>query len=93
MIKILIPEDIPSDNKGEAALFFGMVESLKEIGPHQITLFSLHPEKDIEQYAGKATVVEATGITPQHMLDSLGSTWYKLGNSFSSTSPIYCFTA
>lgn len=39
MIKILIPEDIPSDNKGEAALFFGMVESLKEIGPHQITLF------------------------------------------------------
>ena len=80
MIKILIPEDIPSDNKGEAALFFGMVESLKEIGPHQITLFSLHPEKDIEQYAGKATVVEATGITPQHMLDSLGSTWYKLGN-------------
>ena len=80
MIKILIPEDIPSDNKGEAALFFGMVESLRDLGPHQIKLFSLHPEKDIEQYAGKATVIESTGITPQHMVDSVGSTWYKLGN-------------
>jgi len=80
MIKILIPEDIPSDNKGEAALFFGMVESLKVIGEHQIKLFSLHPEKDIEQYAGKATVIDASGITPAHMLDSLGSKWYKLGN-------------
>lgn len=80
MINILIPEDIPSDNKGEAALFFGMVESLRDLGPHQIKLFSLHPEKDIEQYAGKATVIEATGITPQHMVDSVGSKWYKLRN-------------
>jgi len=80
MLKILIPEDIPSANKGEAALFLGMIESLKVLNPHEIKLFSLHPEKDMEQYAGKATIVDSTGITPQHMLDGLGSRWYKLYN-------------
>ncbi|MCU7858717.1 MAG: polysaccharide pyruvyl transferase family protein [Candidatus Thiodiazotropha sp. (ex Lucinoma kastoroae)] len=80
MIKILIPEDIPSANKGEAALFFGMIESLKVIGPHKITLFSLHPENDHKYYGDKATLIDSTGITPQHMLDSLGSNWYKLSN-------------
>ncbi|MCU7848062.1 MAG: polysaccharide pyruvyl transferase family protein [Candidatus Thiodiazotropha sp. (ex Lucinoma kastoroae)] len=80
MIKILIPEDIPSDNKGEAALFFGMIESLKVIGQHKITLFSLHPEKDRKYYQDKANLIDSTGITPQHMLDSLGSNWYKFTN-------------
>jgi polysaccharide pyruvyl transferase WcaK-like protein len=80
MIKILLPEDFPAANKGEAALFFGMMESLKELGPHQIEMFSLHAERDRAQYADVAEVIDSTGIIPQHMLDSVGSRWYKLWN-------------
>ena len=79
-MKIVIAEDIPSHNKGEEALFIGLVESLKLLGPSELFLFSLNPESDSRNYQGQATIVDARGITPAHMLDSLGSTWKKTCN-------------
>ncbi|WP_028319115.1 polysaccharide pyruvyl transferase family protein [Desulfobulbus elongatus] len=78
MTNILIPEDIPSHNKGEAALFYGLRESLRPFGDITITLFSLYPDLDRINYAGEATVVDSNGVTPAHMLDGQGSRTTKL---------------
>ncbi len=80
MIKILIPEDIPSHNKGESALFYGLKESLRPYGDVELTLFSIHPEIDRINYRGEATVVDARGVTPAHMLDGQGGRLTKLFN-------------
>jgi polysaccharide pyruvyl transferase WcaK-like protein len=80
MIKLVIPEDIPSQNKGEAALFYGLKESLKPYGDVDVTLFSLHPEIDRANYAGEATVIDARGVTPAHMLDAQGGKLAKVFN-------------
>lgn len=80
MIKILIPEDIPSANKGEAALFLGIAKSLDIFHSHRITLFSLHPDEDHQAYAGRAELIDVNGIIPGHMLDGAGSFIRKFGN-------------
>ncbi|MCK9294122.1 MAG: polysaccharide pyruvyl transferase family protein [Desulfobulbaceae bacterium] len=80
MIKLLIPEDFPSQNKGEASLFYGLKESLRPYGNANITLFSLHPEIDRVNYAGEATVIDARGITPAHILDGQGGKFTKTFN-------------
>ena len=72
MTKILVPEDIPSHNKGEAALFYGLKESLKPYGGTDLTLFSLHPDIDRRNYSGEAAIVDARGVTPAHVLDGQG---------------------
>ncbi len=80
MTNILIPEDIPSLNKGEAALFYGLKESLRPYEDIKLTLFSLHPDIDRKNYAGEAAVVDANGVTPFHMLDGQGGKLTKLFN-------------
>jgi polysaccharide pyruvyl transferase WcaK-like protein len=80
MIKLVIPEDIPSQNKGEAALFYGLKESLRPYGNVEVTIFSLHPEIDRVNYAGEATVIDARGVTPAHMLDGQGGKFFKMFN-------------
>lgn len=80
MINILIPEDIPSHNKGEAALFYGLRETLRPFGDISLVLFSLHQEIDQANYAGEARVVDARGVTPAHMLDGHGNRLVKLIN-------------
>ena len=67
-INVLIPEEIPSHNKGEAALLFGLMESLKPFGDTRVALFSLHPDLDRENYGQEVTVVDADGVAPAHML-------------------------
>ena len=69
MIKVLIPEDIPSHNKGEAALFHGLKESLRPYGEFSLTLFTTNPELDLENYKKDAAIVDARSVTPAHMLD------------------------
>jgi polysaccharide pyruvyl transferase WcaK-like protein len=78
--KVLIPEDIPSANKGEAALFLGIAKSLEVIGPHRIELFTCHPEVDRQAYSEKAQLIDARSILPGHMLDGMGSFARKIGN-------------
>jgi len=80
MINILIPEDIPSHNKGEAALFYGLRETLRPFGDISLVLFSLHPDIDQANYAGEARVVDSRGVTPVHMLDGHGNRFVKLIN-------------
>jgi polysaccharide pyruvyl transferase WcaK-like protein len=80
MIKIVIPEDIPSHNKGEAALFYGLKESLRPYGDVELTIFSIHPEIDRANYAGEAAVIDARGVTPSHMLDGQGGKLTKIFN-------------
>lgn len=79
-VNILIAEDIPSHNKGEAALFFGMVESFAHIGPHSVNLFSTTPDIDARNYAGHAQVVDARGCLPAHIVAGQGSTTRKAFN-------------
>ncbi|BBO92877.1 polysaccharide pyruvyl transferase family protein [Desulfosarcina ovata] len=80
MIKVLIAEDIPSHNKGEAALFYGLKESLRPYADTDVRLFSLNPEIDTPNYAGDAVVVNAQGVVPEHILDGYGSTLKKIYN-------------
>ena len=80
MIKLLIPEDIPSHNKGEAALFYGMLESLQCLGPVEVNLFSLNPDEDTANYKNAANIIDSRGVTPGHMLDGLGSKRQKVVN-------------
>lgn len=78
MTNILIPEDIPSHNKGESALFYGLKESLISFEHVNLTIFSLNPDMDCRNYAGEATVIDARGITPAHMLDAQGGKLAKI---------------
>jgi len=80
MIKILVPEDIPSTNKGEAALFFGMKETLRALIPCEISLFSQNPTEDKQHYEDEARIIDSRGITPAHILDGRGTKAYKLWN-------------
>lgn len=80
MIKILVPEDIPSANKGEAALFFGMKETLRALIPCEISLFSQNPAEDKRHYKEEAKIIDSRGITPAHIFDRRGTIVYKLWN-------------
>lgn len=80
MIKILIPEDIPSSNKGEAALFEGIYNSLKVWDAFELNLFSIHPDEDQVAYGNRVRIVDARGLIPGHMLDASGSLSRKLLN-------------
>ena len=77
MINILIPEDIPSANKGEAALLFGIAKSLSIFERYKISLFSLHPEGDRSAYVNHAEIIDVRGIVPAHLLDGMGSFYSK----------------
>ena len=50
MLKFFIPEIIPSLNKGEAAIFKGIVKTLELVGDNEIYLYSMHPEIDGPRY-------------------------------------------
>jgi len=80
MINILIPEDIPSANKGEAALFFGIAKTLSLFGQSRIKLFSLHPDVDRCSYGDHAEIIDVRGIVPAHLLDGMGSLGSKAMN-------------
>jgi len=80
LVEILIAEDIPSDNKGEGALFYGMVETLEPLRPYIIRMLSLNPDNDSTNYKDIVEIIDSRGITPAHILSGLGSTFYKVIN-------------
>lgn len=66
MLQILIPEEIPSLNKGEAAILNGMLEEFKRIGlSSNIHLFSFDCEADRSRYGSSVNIVSARGIMPE----------------------------
>ncbi len=57
-MKVLIPEWIPSYNKGEAAIFWGILETLSITDePVEIILFSTDPEYDKKSYGQHAQII------------------------------------
>ncbi len=79
-MKILVPEEIPSHNKGEMALMLGLIESFRPLGNHQFRMFSPNPELDQINYAGLVGVVDARGVIPKHMLDGQWSRAAKISS-------------
>lgn len=57
MTEIFIAEEIPSLNKGEAAILLGMLESFRSLGDVKVSLLSLHPELDEPRYMDRVNVV------------------------------------
>ncbi len=79
-VKILIAEDIPAHNKGEAALFLGMIESLKSLPNKEIGLLSTNPLSDAKEYSEWASIIDARGVIPEHIVSGQGRTLAKLLN-------------
>jgi polysaccharide pyruvyl transferase WcaK-like protein len=65
MTKIFIAEEIPSFNKGEAAILFGMLESFRSLGDVEVSLLSFHPEIDRPRYEDRVNVID--GIKDLHL--------------------------
>lgn len=49
-MKIFIAEEIPSLNKGEAAILYGMIESFRVLQPAEVSLLSFSAETDKKAY-------------------------------------------
>jgi colanic acid/amylovoran biosynthesis protein len=61
MIKIFISEEIPSLNKGEAAILSGAIESFRHLGNDiEISLLSFHAEVDELRYKDKVKIIDGT---------------------------------
>lgn len=68
MTKIFIAEEIPSLNKGEAAILFGMLESFRSIEDDaEVSLLSFHPEIDKPRYSDRVKVID--GIRDLHLIN------------------------
>jgi polysaccharide pyruvyl transferase WcaK-like protein len=80
MRTVLILEDIPSHNKGEGALFFGIVESLSALGEKRVSLLSSNPDEDRRHYGSHASIIDARGVMPAHIVHGQGSAARKLLN-------------
>jgi polysaccharide pyruvyl transferase WcaK-like protein len=80
LIRVLIAEDIPGENKGEAALFWGIRESLRALGPIELSILSVNHEQDRNHYGDAANVVDASGVTPKHIVSGLGTSVAKAFN-------------
>lgn len=69
MINILIPEETPSLNKGEAAILCGMLETFAQLGSnYKVTVFSVNYAEDKQRYKNMADVLDARGIMPTDII-------------------------
>ena len=57
MLKFFIPEKIPAHNKGEEAIFWGIMETLRFAPQKKVYLYSSSPEYDSRQYHGSAVMI------------------------------------
>jgi len=65
MVQILMPENIPAENKGEAAILLGILESLKKLCSVRFIVFSENFESDHQRYKGYGIeVVDAQKLSP-----------------------------
>lgn len=68
MVKIFIAEEVPSLNKGEAAILFGMLESFRTIGDAvKVSVLSFHPDIDKPRYSDRVDVID--GIKDLHLIN------------------------
>jgi hypothetical protein len=58
MIKILIAENIPSLNKGEMAIYGGMLEIFKTLGDYKVAMFSNSAAVDRERYKDNVEIID-----------------------------------
>lgn len=56
-MKIFLLESIPSFNRGEAAILYGMLESFKTLSNPEVTILSHFPDEDKEFYGEDVTVL------------------------------------
>lgn len=61
MFTILIPETIPAHNKGEEAIFYGILSTLDFIPEKKIYLFSNSPSYDKKQYNHHVEIISSIG--------------------------------
>jgi len=79
MINILIPEEIPSLNKGEAAIITGMMETFKILESDvKVTMFSIYYKEDKQRYSPEIEVVDARGIMPSDIITASSSNVQKI---------------
>lgn len=64
MIKILIAENVPSLNKGEIAILFGMLESFKLLGEVKLSMLSAYPDIDVPRYSPVVRVINTIEAWP-----------------------------
>ncbi len=64
MIKILLADNVPSLNKGEMAILFGMLESFKILGEVKLSMLSARPEIDAPRYISEARVINIAESWP-----------------------------
>ena len=65
MTRIFIAEEIPSFNKGEAAILFGMLETFNTLEGVEVSLLSFHPEIDRPRYGDRVNIID--GIKDLHL--------------------------
>lgn len=72
MNRILIAEEVPALNKGEAAILNGMLEIFGSIGDFKVGLFSFHPKTDLKEYGDKVEIINLLNCLhlPSNMLDT-----------------------
>lgn len=68
VVKIVIPEMIPSQNKGEAAILAGMIETFRCLGNTELTLFSTTLKEDRERY--KKYGIKIVAYEKNRLMDS-----------------------
>ncbi|MCE5333271.1 MAG: polysaccharide pyruvyl transferase family protein [Desulfobacteraceae bacterium] len=73
MARVLIAEDVPSFNKGEGALFFGIVASMGHLHDLKVRLMSTNPDADAQCYGEDAEIIDVRGIVPGHMVHGTGT--------------------
>lgn len=85
MINILIPEETPSLNKGEAAILCGMMETFAPLESDcRVTLFSVNYQEDKKRYENMADVLDARGIMPTDIITMANSPLRKMWEIFFS---------
>lgn len=70
-IRVFIPEAIPSRNKGEVGIFFGIRESLARLGEVKIALASHCPEADRAEYGPEVELIGGTVPTARGTIGKL----------------------
>ncbi len=66
IIKIYIPESIPSDNKGEEAILQGILQGLDKLGlKTELMIFSYNKPLDSHNYGNRVKIIEGISFRPR----------------------------
>jgi len=62
--KILLTENVPSLNKGEVSILFGMLEGINVLGEIELSMLSSLPQVDRKRYKNRIKVIDISQLTP-----------------------------